>query len=80
MVGLQGSGKTTSAGKLAKHLKGQGRRPMLIAADLQRPGAVDQLETLGRRIEVPVFTDRTSKPRRLVKAGMKEAVRFGHDT
>jgi signal recognition particle subunit SRP54 len=80
MVGLQGSGKTTSAGKLARYLKSQGRRPMLIAADLQRPGAVDQLETLGRRIEVPVFTDRTSKPRRLVKAGMKEAVRFGHDT
>ncbi|MGF1667167.1 MAG: signal recognition particle protein [Acidimicrobiia bacterium] len=80
MVGLQGSGKTTSAGKLAKHLKKQGRRPFLIAADLQRPGAVDQLETLGRRIDVPVFTDRTSKPRRLVKAGMKEAIRFGHDT
>jgi signal recognition particle subunit SRP54 len=80
MVGLQGSGKTTSAGKLAKHLKKQGRRPFLIAADLQRPGAVDQLETLGRRIDVPVFTDRTSKPRKLVKAGMKEAIRFGHDT
>ena len=80
MVGLQGSGKTTSAGKLALHLKKQGRRPMLIAADLQRPGAVEQLETLGKRIEVPVFTDRTSRPRKLVKAGMKEAVRFGHDT
>jgi signal recognition particle subunit SRP54 len=80
MVGLQGSGKTTSAGKLAKHLKKQGRRPFLIAADLQRPGAVDQLETLGRRIDVPVFTDRTSRPRKLVKAGMKEAIRFGHDT
>ncbi len=80
MVGLQGSGKTTSAGKLAKHLKKQGRRPFLIAADLQRPGAVDQLETLGRRIDVPVFTDRTSKPRKLVKAGMKEAIRYGHDT
>jgi signal recognition particle subunit SRP54 len=80
MVGLQGSGKTTSAGKLAKHLKKQGRRPFLIAADLQRPGAIDQLETLGRRIDVPVFTDRSSKPRRLVKAGMKEAIRFGHDT
>ncbi len=80
MVGLQGSGKTTSAGKLARLLKKQGRRPMMIAADLQRPGAVEQLQTLGERIEVPVFTDRTSRPRRLVKAGMKEAVRFGHDT
>jgi signal recognition particle subunit SRP54 len=80
MVGLQGSGKTTSAGKLAQLLKKQGRRPYLIAADLQRPGAVEQLETLGRRIDVPVFTDKTSRPRRLVKAGMREAVRFGHDT
>jgi signal recognition particle subunit SRP54 len=80
MVGLQGSGKTTSAGKLARLLKSEGRRPMLIAADLQRPGAVEQLETLGKRIDVPVFTDRTSKPRRLVKAGMREAIRFGHDT
>jgi signal recognition particle subunit SRP54 len=80
MVGLQGSGKTTSAGKLAKLLKKQGRRPFLVAADLQRPAAIDQLETLGRRIDVPVYADRASKPRRLVKAAMKEAVRFGHDT
>lgn len=80
MVGLQGSGKTTSAGKLALHLKTNGRRPLLVAADLQRPGAVDQLETLGSRIDVPVFSDRASKPRKLVKAAMKEAVRLGHDT
>jgi signal recognition particle subunit SRP54 len=80
MVGLQGSGKTTTAGKLARHLKKQGRRPYLVAADLQRPAAVDQLETLGRRIDVPVFADRSSKPRRVVKAAMKEAVRFGYDT
>jgi signal recognition particle subunit SRP54 len=80
MVGLQGSGKTTTAGKLARHLKKQGRRPYLVAADLQRPAAVDQLETLGKRIEVPVFTDRMSKPRRVVKAAMKEAVRYGYDT
>ena len=80
MVGLQGSGKTTSAGKLAQLLKKQGRRPYLVAADLQRPAAIDQLETLGRRIDVPVYADRKSRPRRLVKAAMKEAVRFGHDT
>ncbi|HSJ27588.1 MAG TPA: signal recognition particle protein [Acidimicrobiia bacterium] len=80
MVGLQGSGKTTTAAKLALRLKRDGRRPMLVAADLQRPAAIDQLETLGRRIEVPVFADRASKPRRLVKAAMREAAKLGRDT
>ncbi|MGH8872285.1 MAG: signal recognition particle protein [Acidimicrobiia bacterium] len=79
MVGLQGSGKTTTAGKLARLLKDQGRRPLLVAADLQRPAAVDQLETLGRRIDVPVFTDRKGKPARLVKTAMKEASKTGRD-
>ncbi|MFP5333277.1 MAG: signal recognition particle protein [Acidimicrobiia bacterium] len=80
MVGLQGSGKTTSAAKLALRLKKDGRRPMLVAADLQRPAAIDQLETLGQRIDVPVYADRTSKPRRLVKAALKEAAKLGRDT
>ncbi len=80
MVGLQGSGKTTSAAKLALRLKNEGRRPMLVAADLQRPAAVDQLEMLGQRIDVPVYADRTSKPRRLVKAALKEASKLGRDT
>lgn len=80
MVGLQGSGKTTSAAKLALRLKNEGRRPMLVAADLQRPAAIDQLETLGQRIDVPVYADRTSKPRRLVKAALKEASKLGRDT
>jgi signal recognition particle subunit SRP54 len=79
MVGLQGSGKTTSAGKLALLLKNQGKKPLLVAADLQRPAAIDQLETLGARIEVPVFTDRKGKPARLAKAAMKEASRTGRD-
>ena len=79
MVGLQGSGKTTSAAKLAKLLQGQGRKPMLVAADLQRPAAIDQLETLGGRIEVPVFAERGGKAPKLVKAAMKEATRSGHD-
>ncbi len=79
MVGLQGSGKTTTAGKLALLLKKQGKKPLLVAADLQRPAAIDQLETLGRRIDVPVFTDRKGKPARLVKAAMKEAPRTGRD-
>ena len=80
MVGLQGSGKTTSAAKLALRLKNEGRRPMLVAADLQRPAAIDQLEMLGQRIDVPVYADRTSKPRRLVKAALKEASKLGRDT
>ena len=80
MVGLQGSGKTTTAAKLALHLKKNGRRPMLVAADLQRPAAVEQLQTLGGRIGVPVFTDKTTRPPRLVKAAMKEAARLSHDT
>ncbi|MGH8943968.1 MAG: signal recognition particle receptor subunit alpha, partial [Acidimicrobiia bacterium] len=79
MVGLQGSGKTTTAGKLARLLQSQGKKPLLVAADLQRPAAIDQLETLGGRIDVPVFVDRKGKPARLVKAAMKEATRAGRD-
>ena len=73
VAGLQGSGKTTTAAKLAKHLKDKGRRPLLVAADLQRPAAIDQLETLGRRIGVPVFVDRKTRPARLVRAALKHA-------
>src|SRR5213078_1072077 len=54
MVGLQGSGKTTTAAKLARHLVRQGRRPLLVAADPYRPAAADQLETLGRALDIPV--------------------------
>lgn len=71
MAGLQGSGKTTTAAKLAKHLKGKGKRPMLVAADLQRPAAIDQLEQLGRQIGVPVYADRTSTAPKVVKAALK---------
>ncbi|MEE8456485.1 MAG: signal recognition particle protein [Acidimicrobiia bacterium] len=73
MVGLQGSGKTTTAAKLAKYLKGKGKRPMLVAADLQRPAAVDQLEALGKKIGVPVYVDRKGKPAKVVKASLKAA-------
>jgi signal recognition particle subunit SRP54 len=73
MVGLQGSGKTTTAAKLANHLKSKGKRPMLVAADLQRPAAIDQLESLGKRINVPVYVDRKARAPRLVKAALKEA-------
>ena len=55
LVGLQGSGKTTHAGKLALRLKEQGRRSMLVAADIYRPAAIAQLQTLGKQIDLPVF-------------------------
>ncbi|HEX2679355.1 MAG TPA: signal recognition particle protein [Polyangiales bacterium] len=55
MVGLQGAGKTTTAGKLARHLEKEGKRPLLVAADIQRPGAVEQLKVLGERLSLPVF-------------------------
>jgi signal recognition particle subunit SRP54 len=73
MVGLQGSGKTTTSAKLAKHLKSKGKRPLLVAADLQRPAAIDQLEQLGKQIGVPVFADRTGKPAKVVRASLKAA-------
>src|ERR671918_513046 len=56
MAGLQGSGKTTNAAKLARWFRQQGRNPLLVGADLQRPAAVEQLRTLGERINVPVFS------------------------
>src|SRR5207248_5134480 len=61
IVGLNGSGKTTSAAKLARLLKKQGRSPNLVALDLQRPAAIEQLATLGKQIDVPVFTPEASK-------------------
>ena len=73
IAGLQGSGKTTTAAKLARHLKSKGRRPMLVAADLQRPAAIDQLEKLGVSIGVPVYTDRGAKAPKLVKGALKAA-------
>ena len=74
MVGLQGSGKTTTAAKLARKLKGEGRAVRLVAADVYRPAAIDQLETLGRELDVPVFADRsTNDVVRIVRAGVEEA-------
>src|SRR4051812_41915035 len=60
LCGLQGSGKTTTAAKLALTLKDRGRKPMLAAADLQRPGAVEQLQTLGEQVGVPVYSEKTN--------------------
>jgi signal recognition particle subunit SRP54 len=73
MVGLHGSGKTTSSGKLARLLKKQGRAPLLVAADVYRPAAMDQLDTLGKQLEVPVFVKRGETD--VLKIG-REALEF----
>jgi signal recognition particle subunit SRP54 len=78
MAGVQGSGKTTACAKLAKHLKGKGRRPLLLAADLERPAAIEQLRTLGREIGVPVWSEGRD-PVKVAKNGVKEAQRTGAD-
>jgi signal recognition particle subunit SRP54 len=76
MVGLQGSGKTTTAGKLARKLVGEGRPTRLVAADVYRPAAIDQLETLGQQLGVPVYADRSTQDVvKIVKAGVDEAKR-----
>jgi len=80
LVGLQGSGKTTQAGKLALRLKEGGRRSLLVAADVYRPAAIDQLQTLGKQIDLPVFERGTSNPVRIVREGIAEAKRLGLST
>jgi signal recognition particle subunit SRP54 len=82
LAGLQGSGKTTAAGKLARHLKSQGLGVMLVAADLQRPAAVEQLRVLGRRLDVPVHTSGDGVPDRPVavaRTALDEAARLGRN-
>ena len=78
LAGLQGAGKTTNAAKLARWFKQQGRNPLLVAADLQRPAAVEQLRVLGRQVGVPVFSE-DSSPVMVAKKGLAEAVRVGRD-
>ncbi len=80
LVGLQGSGKTTQAGKLALRLKEQGRRTLLVADDVYRPAAVTQLQTLGRQIELPVYDEGTGDPVKIARNGVAEAKRLGIPT
>src|ERR671924_396365 len=77
LAGLQGSGKTTAAAKLALLLRKEGHSPALVAADLQRPAAVDQLEQLGRQLQIPVFTG--SDPVEAARKGIEQARSQGRD-
>jgi signal recognition particle subunit SRP54 len=80
LAGLQGSGKTTAAAKLALLLRREGKSPALVAADLQRPAAIDQLEQLGKQIQIPVFLDRGTKDAVAVtELGIKQARAQGRD-
>jgi len=81
MAGLQGSGKTTTAGKLAKMLRDKGRKPYLVPADVYRPAAIEQLQVLGARLEVPVHPSTTaSKPVDICRQALNEASLHGYDT
>ncbi len=79
MCGLQGSGKTTHSGKLAKMLKSQGRRPLLVACDVYRPAAIKQLQVVGEQVGVPVFEMGTENPVKIAQEAIKHARDHGND-
>mgnify|MGYP000766228088 CR=1 FL=1 len=80
MVGLQGTGKTTTCGKLAAYLKKNGKKPMLCACDIYRPAAIDQLEVVARTVDVPVYVDRENKVAEdIATSARKEAEKKGRD-
>src|SRR5215213_249406 len=80
MCGLQGSGKTTTTGKLGRMLKAAGRSPLMVAADLQRPAAIDQLQIIGDQLGIPVFSDRTQKdPVAVTRLAIAHAKKTGAD-
>jgi signal recognition particle subunit SRP54 len=80
LCGLQGSGKTTTSAKLAAMLRDQGRKPLLVAADLQRPAAVDQLKILGEQLNIPVFSEMPSDPVAVCRNGVAHAKKSLNDT
>ncbi|MEO2141211.1 MAG: signal recognition particle receptor subunit alpha, partial [bacterium] len=79
LVGLQGSGKTTTAAKLALHLRQQGHKTLLIAADLRRPAAIQQLETLGKQLDIPVYSEdpKSTTVVKVAKNGLEKAKQLG---
>jgi len=79
LAGLQGSGKTTTCAKLAALVRKQGHRPLLVAADLQRPAAVEQLEILGQQLDIPVYTESGSTPPRIASNCVKYAAKTDRD-
>lgn len=80
MCGLQGSGKTTMCGKLALKLKKEGKKPLLVACDIYRPAAIDQLKVLGKSIQIDVFEKGTQSPTKTVKQAIEYAQKFALDT
>ena len=79
MCGLQGSGKTTHSAKLAKYLKAQGHRPLLVACDIYRPAAIEQLKVVGKAVDVPVFEMGTEKPEIIAKKAIAHSRDYGYD-
>ena len=79
LVGLQGSGKTTTAAKLAKYLRSKGRQPLLVACDIYRPAAIKQLQVLGKQINIPVFSEDNKKPEDIAHDALKFAKENGRD-
>ncbi|MGD0090773.1 MAG: signal recognition particle protein [Planctomycetota bacterium] len=80
MAGLQGCGKTTTCAKMASYVKSKGRRPLLVAADLQRPAAIEQLKVLGEQLDVPVFNETNITPPDLCAKALEHAKQNGRDT
>lgn len=80
MCGLQGAGKTTMSGKLAKMLKKQGKKPLLVACDIYRPAAINQLKVVGKSIDVEVYDEGTNKPKTIAENSVKHAIKKGYDT
>ena len=80
LVGLQGSGKTTTGAKLSRHLKQNGHLPLMVAGDTYRPAAITQLEVLGRQLELPVYSEgQHASPPKICANGVREARRRGYD-
>ena len=79
MCGLQGSGKTTHSAKLARFLKSQGHRPLLVACDIYRPAAIEQLKTVGKAVDAPVFEMGTEKPEIIADKAVRHARDYGYD-